>query len=378
MDPTFLPTFLPARTIIHADLDAFYASVEQRDNPALRGLPVAVANGSGRGGVVASASYEARRFGVRSAMPVLRARTLCPEVIVVPANHALYHEVSKQVHAVFRRVTHQIEPIALDEAFLDVSAAAPTIEQGVAVGRELKAAVRAATGLTISLGVATGKMVAKIATDQAKPDGLLGVIAGQEALFLRDLPASVVWGIGPKRQAQLAALGITTVGHLALLDDARLLELFGRTGPEIRELARGQDPRPVVPDRESKSISSETTFEEALLSSDWTAVTGVLAGLAGEVAASVAGEGLLTRCVAVKIRTGDWRIHSRQRTLLSATASAALIARAAQAEFRRWERERLEAGGRGPARLVLLGVRATDLLHADAPRQLSLFDRLYG
>jgi DNA polymerase-4 len=221
-------------------------------------------------------------------------------------------------------------------------------------------------------------MVAKIASDQSKPDGLLGVIAGQEALFLRDLPVGVVWGVGPKRQAQLAGLGITTVGHLALLDDARLLELFGRPGPEIRELARGQDPRPVVPDRESKSISSETTFEEALLSTDWTAVAGVLTGLAGEVAAAVAGEGLLTRCVAVKIRTGDWRIHSRQRTLLSATTSPTLIARAALAEFRRWERERVEAGGRGPVRLVLLGVRASDLLHADAPRQLSLFDRLYG
>src|SRR5215204_4996700 len=271
MDPTFLPTFLPARTIIHADLDAFYASVEQRDSPALRGQPVAVANGSGRGGVVASASYEARRFGVRSAMPVQRARTICPELIVVPANHPLYHEVSKQVHAVFRRVTSQIEPIALDEAFLDVSAVAPTIELGVAVGRDLKQEVREATGLTISLGIATGKMVAKIASDQSKPDGLLGVIAGQEALFLRDLPVGVVWGIGPKRQAQLAELGITTVGHLTLLDDARLLELFGRTGPEIRELARGQDPRPVVPDRERQSLRRETTFEEPLLSTDWTA-----------------------------------------------------------------------------------------------------------
>src|SRR6478672_9038987 len=159
----------PAQTIIHADLDAFYASVEQRDNPALRGLPVGIANGSARG-VIASASYEARRFGVRSAMPVSRAKTLCPELMVVLANHPLYHEVSQQVHAVFRRFTHLIEPIALDEAFLDVSAAAPTIEAGLGVARSIKGAVREATGLTISLGVATGKMLAKIASDRSKPD----------------------------------------------------------------------------------------------------------------------------------------------------------------------------------------------------------------
>jgi DNA polymerase-4 len=363
-------------TILHADLDAFYASVEQRDNPELRGLPVAVANGSARG-VVASASYEARRFGVRSAMPVTRARALCPPLVVVLANHPLYHDVSRQIHAVFRRVTPLIEPIALDEAFLDVTAVAPTVEAGLELARGIKAAVREATGLTISVGVATGKMVAKIASGHSKPDGLLGVGAGQEARFLQDLPVSVLWGIGPKREAALAARNITTMGGLVTLDEDTLLELFGRTGPEIRDLAQGIDPRPVVPNRESKSISSETTFEEAVLSTDWGAVASILSGLAAEVAASVAGENLVTRCVAVKIRTADWRIHSRQRTLLSATLAPALIERAAWAEFRRWERERQAAGGRGPARLVLLGVRASDLLHADAPRQLGLFDRLY-
>ena len=213
---------------------------------------------------------------------------------------------------------------------------------------------------------------------KSKPDGLLGVGAGQEARFLQELPVSVLWGIGPKREAALAARGITTMGGLVTLDDDTLLALFGRTGPEIRDLAQGIDPRPVVPNRESKSISSETTFEETVLSTDWGAVAGILSGLAAEVAASVSAERLLTRCVAVKIRTADWRIHSRQRTLLSATQAPALIERAAWAEFRRWERERQAAGGRGPARLVLLGVRASDLIHADAPRQLGLFDRLYG
>jgi len=372
MDPIDAP-----RTIIHADLDAFYASVEQRDKPELRGRPVAVANGSARG-VVAAASYEARRFGVRSAIPVTRARTLCPDLVVVPADHPRYHAVSAQVHAVFRQVTPLIEPVALDEAFLDVTDAAPSIDAGLAVARTIKTAVREATGLTISLGVATGKLLAKIASDQSKPDGLLGVAAGQEAAFLRDLPVGVIWGIGPKRQGQLADLGITTVGGLAALDEERLLALFGRPGADIRALARGVDLRPVEPNRENTSISSETTFEEALLSTDWAAVAGVLGGLAAEVAAAVAAKGFLTRCVAVKIRTADWRIHSRQRTLLSASAAPALIERAALAEFRRWERERREAGARGPVRLVLLGVRASDLIHADAPRQLGLFDRLFG
>ncbi len=365
------------RVIIHADLDAFYASVEQRDHPDLRGRPVAVANGSARG-VVAAASYEARRFGVRSAIPVARARTLCPDLVVVPANHTLYHAVSADVHACFRQTTALIEPIALDEAFLDVTAGAPTIAAGEAVARELKAAVRAATALTISLGVATGKMVAKIASDQSKPDGLLAVPAGQEAAFLRDLPAGVIWGIGPKRREQLAALGVTTVGDLAALDLAPLQVLFGRTATEVRELAQGRDPRPVVPDRETQSISSETTLDEAILSSDWAAVVDVLDGLAAEVAASVAAEGLLARCVAVKIRTADWRIHSRQRTLLSPTAAPTIVERAARGEYRRWERERRAAGARGPVRLVLLGVRASDFIHADDPRQLGLFEQLIG
>ena len=365
------------RTIIHADLDAFYASVEQRDDPALRGRPVAVANGSTRG-VVAAASYEARRFGVRSAIPVTRARTLCPDLVVVLADHPRYQAVSAIVHTVFRQVTHLIEPVALDEAFLDVSAAAPDIAAGRALAANLKAAVREATALTISLGVATGKMVAKIASDQSKPDGLLAIPAGGEAAFLRDLPVGVLWGIGPKRQAELAVRGITTVGGLTTLDDGQLLALFGRPGTAIRDMAGGVDPSPVVPDRENQSISSETTFDERILSTDWPAVVGILGGLAAEVAANVAAEGLLTRCVAVKIRTADWRIHSRQRTLLSATAAPSVIERAARAEFRRWEQERQAAGARGPARLVLLGVRAADLIHADAPRQLGLFDRLYG
>ncbi len=365
-------------SIIHADMDAFYASVEQRDHAELRRIPLAVANGAGsRRGVVAAASYEARRFGVRSAMPLWRALELCPELAVVPGNHKLYREVSGAVHEVFRRFTTRIEPIALDEAFLDVTAVAPTIDRAMEVAAELKRQIRAAVNLTASLGVARGKMLAKIASDRSKPDGLLAVAEGREAEFLAGLPVSALWGIGPKREAQLAALRITTIGELAALDEEQARALFGHWGAEVRDLARGYDPRPVVPNRDSKSISSETTFEELLSSNQGAEIAAVLHGLAEEVAASVEAEGLLARCVAVKIKTADFRTQTRQRTLLAPSTAASVIYRAAMSEFRRWLAERQDAGARGPARLRLLGVRASDFIARDDTRQLSLFERLY-
>lgn len=365
----------PGFSIIHADMDAFYASVEQRDHPELRGRPVAVANGAeSRRGVVAAASYEARRFGVRSAMPLWRALTLCPDLMVVKANHALYREVSGAVHAVFRRYTAQIEPVALDEAFLDVTARAPTIDEAAALAAELKAAIRLAVSLTASLGVARGKMLAKIAGSMSKPDGLLAVAEGREAAFLAGLPVGVLWGIGPKREAQLAALAISTIGQLAALDSEQARALFGNWGPEVRDLARGYDPRPVVSDRTSQSISSETTFEELLPARDYEEIHGILSSLAEEVAAAVQAEDLRARCVAVKIRTADFRLHTRQRTLLAPTAAPGLIGRAALAEFRRWLGEQPAPGG---LRLRLLGVRASDFINDDETRQLSLFERFY-
>jgi DNA polymerase IV len=365
-------------SIIHADMDAFYASVEQRDHAALRGIPLAVANGAGsRRGVVAAASYEARRFGVRSAMPLWRALELCPDLTVVPGNHKLYREVSGAVHEVFRRFTARIEPIALDEAFLDVTAVAPSMDRAMEVAAELKRQIRAAVGLTASLGVARGKMLAKIASDRSKPDGLLVVAEGREAEFLAGLPVGALWGIGPKREAQLADLRITTIGELAMLDEEQARALFGRWGAEVRDLARGYDPRQVVPNRDSKSISSETTFEELLSSNQGAEIAAVLHGLAEEVAAAVEVEGFLARCVAVKIKTADFRTQTRQRTLLAPSASAAVIYRAALSEFRRWLAERQGAGVRGPARLRLLGVRASDFIARDDTRQLSLFEGLY-
>lgn len=364
------------RSIIHADMDAFYASVEQRDHAELRGKPLAVGNGAGsRRGVVAAASYEARRFGVRSAMPLWMALERCPDLLVVPANHKLYREVSQAVHGVFKQFTLQIEPIALDEAYLDVTAAAPTIQAAAALAGELKRQVRAAVGLTISLGVAGGKMPAKIASDRSKPDGLLVVPAGGEAAFLAPLPVSAVWGIGPKRETELRERGITTIGELAALETAAARALFGRWGDEVLDLARGYDPRPVVPNRDSKSISSETTFDDALSPTDQGAeIRQILNGLAEEVAASVQAEGFLARCVAVKVKTADFRTQTRQRTLLAPSANAGVFARAAATEFRRWCQE-LSAGGRVP-RIRLLGVRASDFILTDDTRQLSLFEPL--
>ncbi|MDQ2807858.1 MAG: DNA polymerase IV [Chloroflexota bacterium] len=365
------------RSIIHADMDAFYASVEQRDHPEWRGLPLAVGNGTGsRRGVVAAASYEARRFGVRSAIPLWQALERCPNLLVVPANHKLYREVSNAVHAVFRRFTAQIEPIALDEAFLDVTAAAPTIAAATALAADLKAQIRAAVGLTASLGVGSGKMLAKIACDHSKPDGLLAVPAGGEAAFLAPLPVGVVWGIGPKRQAELAARGITTIGQLAALDEDTARVLFGRWGSEVLDLAHGYDPRPVVADRDSKSISSETTFDDPLAVEQDGEIRAILTGLAEEVAASVQAEGFLARCVAVKIKTADFRSQTRQRTLLAPSDQAGVFARAAVAEFHRWCAEQRAADPRRRLRVRLLGVRTADFILPSETRQLSLFEGL--
>ncbi len=371
MDPT------SGRSIIHADMDAFYASVEQRDHPEWRGVPLVVGNGTGsRRGVVAAASYEARRFGVRSAIPLWQALERCPDLLVVPANHKLYREVSNAVHAVFRRFTALIEPIALDEAFLDVTAAAPTIVAAGALAAELKAEIRAAVGLTASLGIGSGKMLAKIACDHSKPDGLLAVPAGGEAAFLAPLPVSVVWGIGPKRQAELSARGITTIGELARLDEEAARELFGRWGAEVLDLARGYDPRPVMADRDSKSISSETTFDDPLAVQQDSEIRAILRGLAEEVAVAVQAEGFLARCVAVKIKTADFRTQTRQRTLLAPSAQAGVFARAAVAEFYRWCTEQRTADPRRRLRVRLLGVRTSDFIAPDETRQLSLFEDL--
>ncbi len=359
------------RVILHGDLDAFYASVAQRDHPEWRGQPVAVAFG-GRRAVVSSCSYEARAFGVRSAMPLFQAQQLCPHLIVTPGDRAAYHEASATIHAIFRRVTSLIEPIALDEAFLDVSAGAGSIEGGVEIARRFKQQVREQTALTLSVGVASNKLCAKIASGRSKPDGLLAVPTGEEAAFLAPLPASEIWGIGPKTTARLEAIGITSIEQIAALDEARARELFGSWGISLRDMARGIDLREVISERDSKSVSNETTLDDDIHIADLRSAAGLLHELAEAVAASLVAERLLTKCVGIKVRTSDFHVYGRQWTLLAPTADMTIIYRAALACYRRWANEMLPASGRLPT-VRLLGVKAAALIPAATPHQLSLF-----
>lgn len=316
-----------ASLILHADLDAFYASVEQRDNPELRGKPVLVGGSPQGRGVVASCSYEARRFGVHAAMPMAQAVRRCSQGIVVPPRFHRYEEVSRQVMAIFRSITPLVEPISLDEAFLDVT---HLIEKGIPMavaGRDLKERVKEATGLVISVGLATSKSVAKIASDRSKPDGLLVVEPGREREFLSPLPVKALWGVGPKTEEHLVREGVKTLGDLAQQSETWARERFGKRGPELLALSRGQDDRPVVPEHEAKSISAEVTFEKDL--SDPRAIAFQLSKLCLKVAMRLAKEQAQGRTVTVKLRLADFTTFTRSTTL-PVPVSAAALQRAAQ------------------------------------------------
>lgn len=250
------------RRIIHIDMDCFYAAVEIRDRPELADKPVAVGGASGRG-VLTTCNYPARRFGLRSAMPVFKARQLCPDLIILPVRFELYREVSEQIHGVFERYTDLIEPLSLDEAYLDVS---HLKQPGREIAQNIRADIRRGTGLTASAGVAPNKLVAKIASDWNKPDGQLVVPPSKVADFMRDLPVRKIWGIGPKSAARLQAEGIATCADLQALDRAGLVARCGSFGLELYQLCRGIDERPVEPDRIRKSLSNERTFSENLRS----------------------------------------------------------------------------------------------------------------
>jgi len=251
------------RTILHVDMDAFYAAIEQRDDPSLRGRPLIVGGTSGRG-VVSTASYEARVFGIRSAMPMVTARRLCPAAIVVPPRMSVYVSVSHQVMKIFESYTPLVEPLSLDEAFLDVTGSRAVRGDGPSIAHAIQRDVEETTRLTASVGVATSKFVAKIASDLEKPRGLVVVQEGDEERFLAPLPISRMWGVGKVTAARLAALGFHTFADLAGPAGISLSGSLGQTGDRIRQLARGQDARPVVPSLESSSIGSESTFETDL------------------------------------------------------------------------------------------------------------------
>ena len=311
------------RTIIHADLDAFYASVEQHDNPALRGKPVVVGGPPENRGVVTTASYEARKFGVRSAMPMSRALRLCPNAIRISPRFGRYAEISRQVMSIFRSVTPLVEPLSMDEAFLDVTGRHAPYGGAKKLAQHLKDQVKATTGLTLSIGVGTNKTVAKIASDAGKPDGLVVVAPGTEAAYLAPLPTRALWGVGPRSEKALADAGFRTVADLANSPQERLEALFGSRGRELWAMANGRDDREVITEHERKSVGAETTFPKDL--PDGPALREELANIAQGVAERLRHSGARARTIAIKLRYHNFRTITRQMSRTEPTDDPAEI-----------------------------------------------------
>jgi DNA polymerase-4 len=298
------------RTFIHADLDAFYASVEQLDNPDLRGKPVVVGGPPESRGVVTTASYEARKFGVRSAMPMSRALRMCPHAIRVSPRFERYGEISRQVMDVFHSITPLVEPMSMDEAYLDVTGQHAPYGGARGLGEHLKRQVKDKTGLTLSVGIATSKSVAKVASDAGKPDGLMVVFPGQEAAFLAPMSTRVLWGVGPKFEKVLAENGFRTVGDIQRAPPNQLEALFGGRGHELWDFAHGRDNREIVTEWERKSVSAETTFPRDL--PDGPALRDELANIAAGVAERLRRSGSRSRTIAIKLRYTNFRTITRQ------------------------------------------------------------------
>lgn len=349
------------RTILHADFDAFYASVEMLDNPALRGKPIAVGGSAETRGVVASASYEARAFGVRSAMPMRTAAQRCRDLIRVSPRFSRYREVSRQVMRIFRELTPLVEPLSLDEAYLDVTHLTDSGRDAEEIARDLKRRVKAELGLTISVGVGASKSVAKIASDLEKPDGLTIVAPGGEAAFLAPLPAGALPGVGPKTRERLKAEGVITVGDLAAKLPEWAATRFGRNGEYMRQLATGQDDRPVQPNRDVKSVSSETTLLRD--TGDPDALDELVSRLSIDVSRSLERRGLRARTVKVKLRLSDFTTFTRQTTPSEPVQTAAEIAAAASALVR------AETAPGRLFRLIGVGVSGFEEPSADAVMQ---------
>jgi len=365
------------RIILHADMDAFYASVEQRDQPELRGKPVIV-GGTGPRGVVSAASYEARVFGVHSAMPGFEARRLCPDGIFLSGDMRNYAAVSRQVFALFARFSPLVEPISLDEAFLDLSGTERLLGVPRVAGEALRRAVREELDLAVSVGIAPTKMVAKIASDEAKPDGLCEVLPEGVRDFLDPLPVGRLWGVGPVAEARLHAAGIRTIGALARGDAESLRKLVGESlGAHVFALARGQDARDVVPDRDAVSYSEENTFDTDL--ADRARIGAVVLGHAESVARRLRRDGLAARTVVLKVKLGarrkpgaseGWRGGARGYPVLTRRATFAEPTDDGVALGR--EARRL-LGRMPPEPIRLVGVGATNLVDVTAA-QLGLFE----
>jgi DNA polymerase IV len=349
------------RTILHVDMDAFYASVEERDRPELKGKPLIVGGTTGRG-VVAAASYAVRRFGVRSAMPMREALKRCPHAICVAPRMARYKEVSAQVFAIFHEFTPLVEGLSLDEAFLDVTGSERLFGEPAVIGAEIRRRIRAVTELTASVGIAPNKSLAKIASDLNKPDGLFCIGPHNLHEVLERLAVERLFGVGAKTLPAVQACGLKTFGDVARAGDEQLWRAFGKHGKAMQARAAGLDERPVVPDREEKSISAEETFDKDIR--DAAVLERRLTALADRAAARLRAAGLCAGRVTVKIRRADFTTYTRQCALEPPTQDTTAVCAGAQRLLRTW------LAGRGNVALRLLGVGTSEL---SAVRQPDLF-----
>ncbi|MFN8078758.1 MAG: DNA polymerase IV [Kineosporiaceae bacterium] len=355
-------------SILHVDMDAFYASVALIDRPELRGRPMIV-GGSGRRAVVLSATYEARRFGVHSAMPLGRARRICPQAVVLEPDHHRYAEVSQGVMEIFRSITPLVEPLSLDEAFLDVSGAIRRLGRPSRIAQLIRDRVADEQRITCSVGVAATKFVAKLASGRAKPDGLLVVAPDRMVPYLHALPVGALWGVGERTEESLKRLGLHTVADLAHTPVDTLERALGAVGTQLHELSWGRDPRPVVPEQVEKSIGAEETFERDV--DDPEVVLREVLRLSEKVAARARSAGMIGRTVVIKIRFADFTTLTRSRTLPEHTDVARLIHATARTLY--------EGLGLDRARLRLVGVRLEGLTEAtQGHHQLAFDEREHG
>ncbi len=349
--------------ILHIDMDAFYCSVEERDRPELVGKPVIVGGTPEGRGVVAAANYEVRKYGVHSAMPAATARRLCPQAVVLPARHDYYAKVSHQIREIFHRYTPLVEPLSLDEAFLDVRASEALFGSSAQIGGKIKSEIAETLNLVASVGVAPNKFLAKIASDLDKPDGFLVVDPDHVQEFLDPLPVSRLWGVGKVSQKTLHQRGVHTIGALRQLSQAELQRLFGKTGTHLWRLAHGIDDRAVVPDSEAKSISHETTFDADI--TDRETLRSWLLELTEQVGRRLRRHQLYGRTVQIKIRFADFRTITRAHTLPEPTHITQEIWHVAAALLE----QNLSAKHRG-VRLLGIGVSG----FAEESGQVSLFE----
>jgi DNA polymerase-4 len=346
------------RRILHIDMDAFYASVEQRDNPGLRGKPVVVGGDPTKRGVVAAASYEARAFGVRSAIPMSRAVRLCPPLIIVRPDFEKYRTVSQQVFAIYRSVTPLVEPLSLDEAYLDVTENSWGEPLGVAVARRIKQAIKDTLSLSASAGVAPNKFLAKIASGWKKPDGLTVIAPERVEAFLQGLPVDALWGVGPKTAARLRAHGIDKLVDVRQRSLVELHEIVGSAAEWLRDLSYGIDNRPVDPTEDRKSAGSECTYETDL--TDVERIRGEIDEMARDAARWLDKRGLFARTVVIKVRYDDFTTLTRSHSEATPTRDADALASRALSLLQKTE------AGRRPVRL--LGVSVHNLAESDTVR----------